>query len=91
MMDMLRSSRCDVLHGLFDLWLWIQDLSGWSYYVPNRAFYTVFSDIPSIKEYHLTRSSKNTAVPCGEGTGGFAGWEERMSFHVRVLCHTLVM
>lgn len=76
MMDMLRSTRCNVLHGLSGLWLWIQDLSACSYYVLNRAFHVLFSDIPSINQYYLTLSFRNTAILRGEGMGGFAGWEE---------------
>lgn len=73
------------------LWLWIQDLSGCSYYVLNRALHTLFSDIPSIIQYYQTRSFRNTAVLCGEGMGGFSEWGEQMSFHVRALCLPLVM
>lgn len=90
-MDMLRSSRCDVLHSLSGLRLRIQDLSGCSYYVLNGAFHTLFSDIPSINQYFLTHSFRNTAILHGEGTGGFAGWEEGMSFHVRILCLPLMI
>lgn len=89
--DMLRSSCCDVLCGLSGLWVWIQDLSGCSYYVLNHAFHKLFSDIPSIHQYYLTCSCRNTAVLHGEGMGGFAGWEKWMSFHVRGFCLPLMM
>lgn len=78
-------------HGLSGLWLRIQDLSGCSYHVLNRAFHTLFSDIPSINQYYLILAFRNVAILRGEDMGGFAEWEERMRFHVRVLCLPLVM
>lgn len=90
-MDMLRSSCCNVLRRLSALWLWIQDLSGYSYYVLNCAFHMLFSDICSINQYYLACSFRETAVLRGEGLGGFVDWEERMSFNVRVLCLPLVV